>query len=82
MEKRLIEIENKNKKRKGIVDISSFYPPYTTRRSRFATKTDSAPPQNPLYQHSRSCHSRSRSPAKRTPSLQEKLTPRAFEDLF
>jgi hypothetical protein len=62
---------NKKRKGKGTIDISPSYPHYTTRRSCFVKrfpKTDSAPPQNPLQQHSHSwsCHSRSRSPAKRT----------------
>jgi hypothetical protein len=64
--------EIKKRKGKGTIDISPSYPHYTTRRSCFVKrfpKTDSAPPQNPLQQHSHSwsCHSRSRSPAaKRT----------------
>jgi hypothetical protein len=63
---------NKKRKGKGTIDISPSYPHYTTRRSCFVKrfpKTDSAPPQNPLQQHSHSwsCHIRSRSPAaKRT----------------
>jgi hypothetical protein len=56
------------------MDISHSYPRYTARRSCFAkrfSKTDSTPPQNLLHQHShsRSCHSRSQSPAKRTLNL-------------
>jgi hypothetical protein len=61
----------RKRKEKDIIDISSSYPLYTIRRSCFAKrfpKTASAPPQNPLHQHShsRSCHNHSRSSAKRT----------------
>jgi hypothetical protein len=44
--------KEKKRERKAIMDISSFYLRYTARRSCFAKrfpKTDSAPPQNPLY---------------------------------
>jgi hypothetical protein len=53
------------------MDILPSYPRYTSGRSCFAkrfSKTDSTPLQNPLHQHnhSRSCHSCSQSPTKRT----------------
>jgi hypothetical protein len=69
--KEKIEIRNKKEKGGGHIDFSSSHPHYTARRSCFAkrfSKTDSAPPQNPLHQHrhNRSCHSHNRSPAKRT----------------
>jgi hypothetical protein len=55
----LIDEENKEKikEKKGIKDISSCYPPYTARRSRFVKhflKTAPAPPEEPLHQRSRS----------------------------
>jgi hypothetical protein len=53
------------------MDISLVYPLYTATRICFAkrfSKTDSAPPQNPLHQHShsRSYHNHSWSSAKHT----------------
>jgi hypothetical protein len=47
--------ESKRNKKKGIMDFSSSYPPYTVRRSRFKKrflKMAPAPPEKPLHQES------------------------------